>query len=73
MVKDRVATYRRFRAPDGSLLDSGLVSCQAQQLYPVRIPPIPCFMAGAVVAGLEAIAGNDGVRHAGRGVHGGPF
>ncbi|WP_214473833.1 tRNA uridine-5-carboxymethylaminomethyl(34) synthesis GTPase MnmE [Mesorhizobium sp. dw_380] len=67
MVKDRTAVLRRFRAPDGTLLDSGLVI----------FFPGPASFTGedvaefhvhggrAVVARmLEVIAGFDGVRHA---------
>ncbi|QKD00948.1 tRNA uridine-5-carboxymethylaminomethyl(34) synthesis GTPase MnmE [Mesorhizobium loti] len=67
MVKDRAAVLRRFRAPDGTVLDTGLVV----------FFPGPASFTGedvaefhvhggrAVVARmLETIAGFDGVRHA---------
>ncbi|WP_027162835.1 tRNA uridine-5-carboxymethylaminomethyl(34) synthesis GTPase MnmE [Mesorhizobium sp. WSM1293] len=67
MVKDRVAVLRRFKAPDGTLLDTGLVV----------FFPGPASFTGedvaefhvhggrAVVARmLETIGGFDGVRHA---------
>ncbi|SDA51379.1 tRNA uridine-5-carboxymethylaminomethyl(34) synthesis GTPase MnmE [Mesorhizobium qingshengii] len=67
MVKDRAAVLRRLRAPDGTVLDSGLVV----------FFPGPASFTGedvaefhvhggrAVVARmLETIAGFDGVRHA---------
>ncbi|RUZ73538.1 tRNA uridine-5-carboxymethylaminomethyl(34) synthesis GTPase MnmE, partial [Mesorhizobium sp. M7A.F.Ca.US.006.01.1.1] len=67
MVKDRVAVLRRFTAPDGAVLDTGLVV----------FFPGPASFTGedvaefhvhggrAVVAKmLETIAGFDGVRHA---------
>ncbi|BAB51130.1 tRNA uridine-5-carboxymethylaminomethyl(34) synthesis GTPase MnmE [Mesorhizobium japonicum] len=67
MVKDRVAVLRRFKAPDGTVLDSGLVI----------FFPGPASFTGedvaefhvhggrAVVARmLEIISGFDGVRHA---------
>ncbi|PDQ17780.1 tRNA uridine-5-carboxymethylaminomethyl(34) synthesis GTPase MnmE [Mesorhizobium sanjuanii] len=67
MVKDRVATLRKLRAPDGILLDTGLV---------VFFPAPHSFTGedvaefhvhgGRAVAAkmLETIAGFDGVRHA---------
>jgi tRNA modification GTPase len=67
MVKDRAAILRRFRAPDGTVLDNGLVV----------FFPGPASFTGEDVAEfhvhggravvtrmLEAITGFDGVRHA---------
>ncbi|MGX5831576.1 tRNA uridine-5-carboxymethylaminomethyl(34) synthesis GTPase MnmE [Mesorhizobium sp. 43Arga] len=67
MVKDRAAVLRKFRAPDGTVLDSGLV----------MFFPGPASFTGEDVAEfhvhggravvtrmLEIIAGFDGVRHA---------
>lgn len=67
MVKDRVATYRKFRAPDGSVLDRGLVvfftgpgSFTGEDIAEFHV-----HGGRAVVARmLETIAGFDGVRHA---------
>ena len=67
MVKDRVATYRRFRAPDGSLLDSGLVVFfpGPNSFTGEDIAEFHVHGGRAVVATmLETIAGFDGVRHA---------
>jgi tRNA modification GTPase len=67
MVKDRVATLRKLRAADGSLIDSGLV-----QFFPgpnsFTGEDVAEFHVhgGRAVAGrmLETIAGFDSVRHA---------
>ncbi|MCV3206803.1 tRNA uridine-5-carboxymethylaminomethyl(34) synthesis GTPase MnmE [Mesorhizobium sp. YC-39] len=67
MVKDRIATLRKLRAPDGTLLDTGLI---------VFFPAPHSFTGedvaefhvhgGRAVAAkmLETITGLDGVRHA---------
>lgn len=67
MVKDRVATYRKFRAPDGSVLDSGLVVFFAgpNSFTGDDIAEFHVHGGRAVVAKmLETIAGFDGIRHA---------
>ncbi|RWM16133.1 MAG: tRNA uridine-5-carboxymethylaminomethyl(34) synthesis GTPase MnmE [Mesorhizobium sp.] len=67
MVKDRVAAYRKFRAPDGSVLDSGLVIFFAgpNSFTGEDIAEFHVHGGRAVVARmLETIAGFDGVRHA---------
>ncbi|RUU27145.1 tRNA uridine-5-carboxymethylaminomethyl(34) synthesis GTPase MnmE [Mesorhizobium sp. M6A.T.Ce.TU.016.01.1.1] len=67
MVKDRVAAYRKFRAPDGSVLDSGLVVFFAgpNSFTGEDIAEFHVHGGRAVVAKmLETIAGFDGVRHA---------
>lgn len=67
MVKDRVATLRKLRADDGSLIDNGLVlffpgpnSFTGEDVAEFHVH------GGRAVAGrmLETIAGFDGVRHA---------
>ncbi|MER9233849.1 tRNA uridine-5-carboxymethylaminomethyl(34) synthesis GTPase MnmE [Mesorhizobium sp. M0622] len=67
MVPNRVATYRKFRAPDGSVLDSGLVvffagpdSFTGEDIAEFHVH------GGRAVVGkmLETMAGFDGVRHA---------
>ncbi|RVB74399.1 MULTISPECIES: tRNA uridine-5-carboxymethylaminomethyl(34) synthesis GTPase MnmE [unclassified Mesorhizobium] len=67
MVKNRVAAYRKFRAPDGSVLDSGLVVFFAgpNSFTGEDIAEFHVHGGRAVVAKmLETIAGFDGVRHA---------
>ncbi|MER8829698.1 tRNA uridine-5-carboxymethylaminomethyl(34) synthesis GTPase MnmE [Mesorhizobium sp. M0938] len=67
MVKDRVAAYRKFRAPDGSVLDSGLVVFFAgpSSFTGEDIAEFHVHGGRAVVAKmLETIAGFDDVRHA---------
>ncbi|PAQ06296.1 tRNA uridine-5-carboxymethylaminomethyl(34) synthesis GTPase MnmE [Mesorhizobium temperatum] len=67
MVKNRVAAYRWFRAPDGSVLDSGLVVFFAgpNSFTGEDIAEFHVHGGRAVVAKmLETIAGFDGVRHA---------
>ncbi|WP_027059280.1 tRNA uridine-5-carboxymethylaminomethyl(34) synthesis GTPase MnmE [Mesorhizobium loti] len=67
MVKDRAAVLRRFRAPDGTVLDTGLVvffpgpaSFTGEDVAEFQV-----HGGRAVVARmLETIAGFDGVRHA---------
>ncbi|TIP25386.1 MAG: tRNA uridine-5-carboxymethylaminomethyl(34) synthesis GTPase MnmE [Mesorhizobium sp.] len=66
-VKNRVAAYRQFRAPDGSVLDSGLVVFFAgpNSFTGEDIAEFHVHGGRAVVAKmLEVIAGFDGVRHA---------
>lgn len=67
MVKDRVATLRKLRADDGSLIDNGLVlfflgpaSFTGEDVAEFHVH------GGRAVAGriLETIVGFDGVRHA---------
>ncbi|RWP63015.1 tRNA uridine-5-carboxymethylaminomethyl(34) synthesis GTPase MnmE [Mesorhizobium sp.] len=67
VVKNRVAAYRKFRAPDGSVLDSGLVVFFAgpNSFTGEDIAEFHVHGGRAVVAKmLETIAGFDGVRHA---------
>ncbi|TIL63805.1 tRNA uridine-5-carboxymethylaminomethyl(34) synthesis GTPase MnmE [Mesorhizobium sp.] len=67
MVQNRVASYRRFRAPDGSVLDSGLVVFFAgpNSFTGEDVAEFHVHGGRAVVAKmLEVIAGFDGVRHA---------
>jgi tRNA modification GTPase len=67
MVEDRVAAYRKFRAPDGSVLDSGLVIFFAgpNSFTGEDIAEFHVHGGRAVVARtLKTIAGFDGVRHA---------
>ncbi|RWP57614.1 tRNA uridine-5-carboxymethylaminomethyl(34) synthesis GTPase MnmE [Mesorhizobium sp.] len=67
MVKNRVAAYRQFRAPDGSVLDSGLVVFFAgpNSFTGEDIAEFHVHGGRAVVAKmLEVIAGFDGVRNA---------
>lgn len=67
MVGNRVATYRKFRTPDGSVLDSGLVFFFAgpSSFTGEDIAEFHVHGGRAVVAKmLETIAGFDGVRHA---------
>ncbi|TIP98502.1 MAG: tRNA uridine-5-carboxymethylaminomethyl(34) synthesis GTPase MnmE, partial [Mesorhizobium sp.] len=67
MVQNRVATYRQFRAPDGSVLDSGLVVFFAgpNSFTGEDIAEFHVHGGRAVVAKmLEVIAGFDDVRHA---------
>ncbi|RWM77921.1 MAG: tRNA uridine-5-carboxymethylaminomethyl(34) synthesis GTPase MnmE [Mesorhizobium sp.] len=67
MVQNRVAAYRKFRAPDGSVLDSGLVVFFAgpNSFTGEDIAEFHVHGGRAVVARmLETIAGFDGVRHA---------
>lgn len=67
MVQDRVASYRQFRAPDGSVLDSGLVVFFAgpNSFTGEDIAEFHVHGGRAVVAKmLEVIAGVDDVRHA---------
>ncbi|TIX99149.1 MAG: tRNA uridine-5-carboxymethylaminomethyl(34) synthesis GTPase MnmE, partial [Mesorhizobium sp.] len=67
MVKNRVAAYRKFKAPDGSVLDSGLVVFFAgpSSFTGEDIAEFHVHGGRAVVAKmLETIAGFDGVRHA---------
>ncbi len=67
MVQNRVAAYRKFRAPDGSVLDSGLVVFFAgpNSFTGEDIAEFHVHGGRAVVAKmLEVIAGFDGVRHA---------
>ncbi|RWN01611.1 MAG: tRNA uridine-5-carboxymethylaminomethyl(34) synthesis GTPase MnmE [Mesorhizobium sp.] len=66
-VQNRVASYRQFRAPDGSVLDSGLVVFFAgpNSFTGEDIAEFHVHGGRAVVAKmLEVIAGFDGVRHA---------
>ncbi|RUV58384.1 tRNA uridine-5-carboxymethylaminomethyl(34) synthesis GTPase MnmE [Mesorhizobium sp. M5C.F.Ca.IN.020.29.1.1] len=66
-VENRVATYRKFRTPDGSVLDSGLVVLFAgpNSFTGEDIAEFHVHGGRAVVAKmLETIAGFDGVRHA---------
>ncbi|AZN97086.1 tRNA uridine-5-carboxymethylaminomethyl(34) synthesis GTPase MnmE [Mesorhizobium sp. M9A.F.Ca.ET.002.03.1.2] len=66
-VKNRVAAYRKLRAPDGSVLDSGLVVFFAgpNSFTGEDIAEFHIHGGRAVVAKiLETIAGFDGVRHA---------
>ncbi|RWO23186.1 MAG: tRNA uridine-5-carboxymethylaminomethyl(34) synthesis GTPase MnmE [Mesorhizobium sp.] len=66
-VKNRVAAYRQFRAPDGSVLDSGLVVFFAgpNSFTGEDIAEFHVHGGRAVVAKmLEVIAGFNGVRHA---------
>ncbi|MCF6098207.1 tRNA uridine-5-carboxymethylaminomethyl(34) synthesis GTPase MnmE [Mesorhizobium muleiense] len=66
-VKNRVAAYRQFRAPDGSVLDSGLVVFFAgpNSFTGEDVAEFHVHGGRAVVAKmLEVIAGFDGVRHA---------
>lgn len=67
MVKDRIAALRKLRAPNGSLIDHGLVlffpgpnSFTGEDVAEFHVH------GGRAVAGkmLETIAGFDGVRHA---------
>lgn len=67
MVTDRMATYRRFRAADGSLIDSGLVlffpgpgSFTGEDIAEFQVHGGPAVVA----AMLEAILACGGVRHA---------
>ncbi|RWN59288.1 tRNA uridine-5-carboxymethylaminomethyl(34) synthesis GTPase MnmE [Mesorhizobium sp.] len=65
--KNRVAAYRQFRAPDGSVLDSGLVVFFAgpNSFTGEDVAEFHVHGGRAVVAKmLEVIAGFDGVRHA---------
>lgn len=67
MDNNRVATYRKFRTPDGSVLDSGLVVFFAgpNSFTGEDIAEFHVHGGRAVVAKmLETIAGFDGVRHA---------
>ncbi|RWH68945.1 MAG: tRNA uridine-5-carboxymethylaminomethyl(34) synthesis GTPase MnmE [Mesorhizobium sp.] len=67
MVQNRVAAYRKFTAPDGSVLDSGLVVFFAgpNSFTGEDIAEFHVHGGRAVVARmLETIAGFDGVRHA---------
>ncbi|TKD35849.1 MAG: tRNA uridine-5-carboxymethylaminomethyl(34) synthesis GTPase MnmE [Mesorhizobium sp.] len=67
MVKNRVAAYRKFKAPDGSVLDSGLVVFFAgpSSFTGEDIAEFHVHGGRAVVAKmLETIAGFDGVRYA---------
>ncbi len=67
MVQNRVAAYRQFRAPDGSVLDSGLVVFFAgpNSFTGEDVAEFHVHGGRAVVAKmLEVIAGFDGVRHA---------
>ncbi|RWK54259.1 tRNA uridine-5-carboxymethylaminomethyl(34) synthesis GTPase MnmE [Mesorhizobium sp.] len=67
MVQNRVATYHQFRAPDGSVLDSGLVVFFAgpNSFTGEDVAEFHVHGGRAVVAKmLEVIAGFDGVRHA---------
>lgn len=67
LIQNRVAAYRKFRAPDGSVLDSGLVVCFAgpNSFTGEDIAEFHVHGGRAVVAKmLETIAGFDGVRHA---------
>ncbi|RWQ60912.1 tRNA uridine-5-carboxymethylaminomethyl(34) synthesis GTPase MnmE [Mesorhizobium sp.] len=67
VVKNRVAAYRKFRAPGGSVLDSGLVVFFAgpNSFTGEDIAEFYVHGGRAVVAKmLETIAGFDGVRHA---------
>ncbi|WP_192355360.1 tRNA uridine-5-carboxymethylaminomethyl(34) synthesis GTPase MnmE [Mesorhizobium mediterraneum] len=67
IVQNRVAAYRKFRAPDGSVLDSGLVVFFAgpNSFTGEDIAEFHVHGGRAVVAKmLETIAGFDGVRHA---------
>ncbi|RWO79286.1 tRNA uridine-5-carboxymethylaminomethyl(34) synthesis GTPase MnmE [Mesorhizobium sp.] len=67
MVQNRVAAYRQFRAPDASVLDSGLVVFFAgpNSFTGEDIAEFHVHGGRAVVAKmLEVIAGFDGVRHA---------
>ncbi|TIP89424.1 MAG: tRNA uridine-5-carboxymethylaminomethyl(34) synthesis GTPase MnmE, partial [Mesorhizobium sp.] len=67
MVQNRVAAYRQFRAPDGSVLDSGLVVFFAgpNSFTGEDIAEFHVHGGRAVVAKmLETIASFDGVRHA---------
>ncbi|MER8732244.1 tRNA uridine-5-carboxymethylaminomethyl(34) synthesis GTPase MnmE [Mesorhizobium sp. M1227] len=66
-VPNRVATYRKFRAPDGSVLDSGLVVFFAgpDSFTGEDVAEFHVHGGRAVVARmLETIASFDGVRHA---------
>ncbi|RWO00994.1 tRNA uridine-5-carboxymethylaminomethyl(34) synthesis GTPase MnmE [Mesorhizobium sp.] len=66
-VKNRVAAYRQFRAPDGSVLDSGLVVFFAgpNSFTGEDVAEFHVHGGRAVVAKmLEVIDGFDGVRHA---------
>ncbi|TGQ35015.1 tRNA uridine-5-carboxymethylaminomethyl(34) synthesis GTPase MnmE [Mesorhizobium sp. M00.F.Ca.ET.216.01.1.1] len=66
-VPDRVATCRKFRAPDGSVLDSGLVVFFAgpASFTGEDVAEFHVHGGRAVVAKmLETIADFDGVRHA---------
>ncbi|WP_419695265.1 tRNA uridine-5-carboxymethylaminomethyl(34) synthesis GTPase MnmE [Mesorhizobium muleiense] len=66
-VKNRVAAYRQFRAPDGSVLDSGLVVFFAgpNSFTGEDVAEFHVHGGRAVVAKmLEVIVGFDGVRHA---------
>lgn len=67
MVKDRIATLRKLRAPEGTLLDTGLIiffpapnSFTGEDVAEFHVH------GGRAVAAkiLETIAGFDGVRHA---------
>lgn len=67
MVQNRVATYHQFRAPDGSVLDSGLVVFFAgpNSFTGEDVAEFHVHGGRAVVAKmLEVIAGFDGFRHA---------
>ncbi|ESZ10395.1 tRNA uridine-5-carboxymethylaminomethyl(34) synthesis GTPase MnmE [Mesorhizobium sp. L48C026A00] len=66
-VKNRVAAYRQFRAPDGSVLDNGLAVFFAgpNSFTGEDVAEFHVHGGRAVVAKmLEVIAGFDGVRHA---------
>jgi tRNA modification GTPase len=66
-ARNRVAAYRKFRAPDGLVLDSGLVVFFAgpSSFTGEDIAEFHVHGGRAVVARmLETIAGFDGVRHA---------
>ncbi|RWQ25993.1 tRNA uridine-5-carboxymethylaminomethyl(34) synthesis GTPase MnmE [Mesorhizobium sp.] len=66
-VKNRAAAYRQFRAPDGSVLDSGLVVFFAgpNSFTGEDVAEFHVHGGRAVVAKmLEVVAGFDGVRHA---------
>ena len=67
MVTDRLATYRRFRSPDGSTIDSGLVlffpgpgSFTGEDVAEFQVHG----GLAVVAAMLEAILACGGVRHA---------
>ncbi|UVK56003.1 tRNA uridine-5-carboxymethylaminomethyl(34) synthesis GTPase MnmE [Mesorhizobium sp. AR02] len=67
MVKERVAVLRKFRAPDGTVLDSGLVVffLGPASFTGEDVAEFHVHGGRAVVARmLEIISGFDGVRHA---------
>ncbi|TJV23469.1 MAG: tRNA uridine-5-carboxymethylaminomethyl(34) synthesis GTPase MnmE [Mesorhizobium sp.] len=67
MVKNRVAVLRRFRAPDGTVLDNGLVVFfpNPSSFTGEDVAEFHVHGGRAVVARmLETITGFDGVRHA---------